>query len=254
MLAFPTNIMVLISGNNFMPKGDLWRRLLTARIDAKTDAPERRTFALDPREYVRQHRQELVAAGLTLLRGFIAAGKPRSKATPDRLASFEAWDDLIRQAVIWLGSKSIADVKIRRQRSQRPKLGSRNGKNFRRSSLEFHSLFGQRIWRTGELISRAQLDTESPLLDALDEIASERGKLNARILGRWIERNVDVRCGKFRIERCAQSENSHKAAQWKIVCGDAENDPAGGLGDVGGFSSADQKKIHNEVDEWETAC
>ena len=37
MLSFPTDILLLISGNNFMPKGDLWRRLLTCRLDAKSD-------------------------------------------------------------------------------------------------------------------------------------------------------------------------------------------------------------------------
>ena len=50
MLSLPTNVLFMISGNNFHPKGDLYRRILTARIDAKTDAPERRTFKIDPLE------------------------------------------------------------------------------------------------------------------------------------------------------------------------------------------------------------
>ena len=107
-LTFPTCVMVLISGNNFLPEGDLYRRILTARMDAGTEDPERRSFAADPLEHCRVHRQEMVSAGLTLLRGFISAGKPR--ATDDRLPSFEAWDDLIRQAAIWLGAQGIAEV------------------------------------------------------------------------------------------------------------------------------------------------
>ena len=43
----------------------------------------------------------MIAAALTLLRGFISAGKPRQ--TADRLGSFEQWDSLVRQCVIWLG-------------------------------------------------------------------------------------------------------------------------------------------------------
>ena len=97
MLSLPTNVLVLISGNKFHPKGDLNRRILTTRIDPKTDAPERRSFKIDPLAYCQQHRQRLVAAALILLRGFVVAGQPRT--TPDRLASFEQWDDLIRQAV-----------------------------------------------------------------------------------------------------------------------------------------------------------
>ena len=108
ILALPTNVMFLISGNNFHPTGDLYRRLLTTRIDAQTDAPERRSFEIDPLAYCRDHRQELVAAALTLLRGFVIAGKPR--LTPDRLASFEDWDDLIRQCVLWMAKQGIADL------------------------------------------------------------------------------------------------------------------------------------------------
>jgi hypothetical protein len=33
LVKVPTNILVLISGNNFVPMGDLWRRILTCRID-----------------------------------------------------------------------------------------------------------------------------------------------------------------------------------------------------------------------------
>jgi hypothetical protein len=108
MLSLPTNVLFLFSGNNFQPKGDLYRRILTARIDAKTDAPERRSFAIKPLEHCRIHRQEIIAAGLTLLLGFVADGKPRS--TPDRLATFEDWDDLIRQGVLWMAKQGIADL------------------------------------------------------------------------------------------------------------------------------------------------
>ena len=41
-----------------------------------------------------------------VLRGFIRAGQPR--LTPDRLASFELWDDLVRQCVLWLARENIA--------------------------------------------------------------------------------------------------------------------------------------------------
>ena len=94
IVELPTNVLLMISGNNFHPKGDLYRRILQARIDPKSDAPERRSFELEPLEYCRDQRQALVASGLTLLRGFVSAGKPR--LTGDRLASFEKWDDIIR--------------------------------------------------------------------------------------------------------------------------------------------------------------
>jgi hypothetical protein len=79
---------------------------VTARIDPRIEHAERRCFDVNARQHCREHRLTLVAAGLTLLRGFVAAGRPRS--TPDRLASFEDWDDLIRQCIIWLGQNGIA--------------------------------------------------------------------------------------------------------------------------------------------------
>ena len=47
-----------------MPEGDLWRRLLTCRLDARSDAPERRFFPLEPPVYGRRDRKEIVGAGL----------------------------------------------------------------------------------------------------------------------------------------------------------------------------------------------
>lgn len=32
MVRLPTNVLVLISGNNFVPRGYLWRRIATTRI------------------------------------------------------------------------------------------------------------------------------------------------------------------------------------------------------------------------------
>ena len=110
MLSLPVAALVLISGNNFQPSGDLWRRLLACRIDAKTEAPERRAFDVEPFEHCTDNRQEMVAAALTLLRGFIANGSPR--ATADRLASFEQWDDRVRQAVLWLELQGILPVAV----------------------------------------------------------------------------------------------------------------------------------------------
>ena len=49
-----------------------------------------------------------VAAGLTLLRGFVAAGQP--PMTSDRLASFEQWDDRGRQAVLWTGQQGFVEI------------------------------------------------------------------------------------------------------------------------------------------------
>jgi hypothetical protein len=192
MLSLPTNVLFLISGNNFHPKGDLYRRILTARIDAKTDAPERRTFKIDPLEY--------------------CTGEPRT--TSDRLASFERWDDLIRQAVLWIGAQGIAALgdptacieRAKDQEPERQKLAA-----FLEATA---AVVEAKDWRVADLVRQADNDwLEGKLKDAVEEIAGDRGKINPRILGRWIERYANTRCAGYYLERRG---SKHRAAIWRI--------------------------------------
>jgi hypothetical protein len=97
----PTNALILMSGNNITLKGDLPRRVLKCRIDPKTETPHQRSFDFDPAAMVRDHRQQIVAAALTIINGFITLGKGVALGK-GRTASFDAWDDIIRQTVCWL--------------------------------------------------------------------------------------------------------------------------------------------------------
>lgn len=225
MLSLPTNVLFLISGNNFQPKGDLYRRILTCRIDAKTDAPERRTFKIEPLEYCHEHRQRLVAAALVLLRGFISAGQPRT--TRDRLASYERWDDLIRQCVLWMAREGTADLgdptacieRAKEQEPERQKLAA-----FLEATA---AAMRDQQWRVSDLIKKAESDSggsrdigrfrcnedNGRLHAALEEIAGDRGNINPRILGRWIERHADNRCAGYYLERAGTRQH---AMVWRI--------------------------------------
>jgi len=97
----PTNALILMSGNNITLKGDLPRRVLKCRIDPKTEKPHLRSFDFDPANMVREHRQQIVSAGLTLIYGFLTLGKSLALGT-GCTASFEDWDRTIRQTVCWL--------------------------------------------------------------------------------------------------------------------------------------------------------
>jgi hypothetical protein len=97
----PTNALILMSGNNITLKGDLPRRVLKCRIDPKAETPHQRSFDFDPAAMVRDHRQQIVAAGLTIINGFFTLGKGIALGK-GRTASFHEWDDIIRQPVCWL--------------------------------------------------------------------------------------------------------------------------------------------------------
>ena len=228
MLSLPTSVVVLISGNNFRPVGDLWRRFITVRMDAGVEAPERRSFSLEPFSHCRDNRQKIVAAALNAsCAGLSPEGSPRT--TSERLASFEDWDSRVRQAVLWLNSAglmpegaSVADPvgsieSAKREEPERQKLAA--------ILVLAHRIFGgDKNWRVADLVKKTQeaitqsigvSDEVKALHHAVMEIAGERGQVNSRVLGRWIERYQMRRCGGLWIERNGDRWNT---ALWR-VCG-----------------------------------
>ena len=97
-----TNVLMTASGNNLIFEGDMTRRALLCRMDAGIENPEGRSFDMNLKEWVPAHRSELVAAGLTVLRAFVVAGRP-GVSKLSAFGSFEQWSDLIRGALVWLG-------------------------------------------------------------------------------------------------------------------------------------------------------
>jgi hypothetical protein len=74
----------IVTANNATLGGDLSRRSLTVKIDAKSPAPHRRTgFKIHPPTYVAEHRGELLAAMLTLARGWVLDGRQAKEITSD---------------------------------------------------------------------------------------------------------------------------------------------------------------------------
>ena len=102
MLELPTLTQWTATGNNLEVKGDLTSRSLMISIDAQMERPETRTFEIEDFEsYLKQHRQELVAAALTILRAYHVAGRPPQRGK--RWGGFDEWSQLIRAALIWVG-------------------------------------------------------------------------------------------------------------------------------------------------------
>jgi hypothetical protein len=88
------------TGNNIVIVGDLCRRTITSRLNAKMENPQYKQYAGDPIATILENRGVYIAACLILCRAYIVAGRP---GLLPRLASFEGWSDIVRSALVWLG-------------------------------------------------------------------------------------------------------------------------------------------------------
>jgi hypothetical protein len=100
------------TGNNVILRGDLARRIMHVRLHSPEEHPEDRTGFRhhDIRDYAEKFRPQLLAATLTILRGYYAAGRPDMHLTP--WGSYEAWSGLVRSAVVWAGLPDPSESRI----------------------------------------------------------------------------------------------------------------------------------------------
>ncbi len=99
----PLAITFYATGNNVQLAGDIVRRCLHCRLESPEERPEERADFRYPdlRGHVRANRGRYVAALLTVLRAYTAAGRPAMNLAP--WGSFEGWSKLVRAALVWCG-------------------------------------------------------------------------------------------------------------------------------------------------------
>lgn len=109
--AVPLNATWYATGNNITFNGDTIRRVVPIRIESDMERPEERHGFRHPDllGWIRQERGGLVAAALTILRAFHAAGRPDQGLTT--WGSYEAWSAAIREPIVWLGLVDPADAR-----------------------------------------------------------------------------------------------------------------------------------------------
>jgi putative DNA primase/helicase len=178
---------VLANGNNAVVAADMVRRTIECRLDANMESPETRVFHDNPLARIMRNRGAYVAACLTVARAYICAGRP-GRLPP--LASYEAWSDLVRSPLVWLGcADPVASMSS---------LRSLDPANQTRTAV--FKAWAQELgtggaYLTADLVSRA--NDQGPasvflrpgLRAALIEIARERaGGIDPRRLGRWLSR------------------------------------------------------------------
>ncbi|MEM7357098.1 MAG: hypothetical protein AAF657_40160, partial [Acidobacteriota bacterium] len=110
-VSIPLQVTWFATGNNVTLSGDTPRRCLHVRLESALERPEQRTDFRHPRllVWLRRERPRLLPAALTLLRAYLAAGRPDQHLTG--WGSYESWSDLVRSAVVWLGLPDPAETR-----------------------------------------------------------------------------------------------------------------------------------------------
>lgn len=109
-LSIPARLLWIFTGNNIKLGGDQYRRIFISRIDPKMEAKNvyKREFDFSPLEYCKKNRVEIISAALTILNGYISAGRPN--LAKGQFGSFEDWSGLVRNAIVWLAEEKIGEV------------------------------------------------------------------------------------------------------------------------------------------------
>ena len=111
----PLNVTWFATGNNVQLAADTARRVCHIRMETSEERPEMKEGFrhADLRAHVLQNRGKLLAAALTILRGWIVAGRPSRALRP--WGSFEQWSHTVREAVVFAGLPDPGETRLQLQ-------------------------------------------------------------------------------------------------------------------------------------------
>lgn len=194
----------LATANNVQLTTDMVRRVAHIRMLTEEERPEERTaFQIPELEaYVRTHRPRLVAAALTILRGWHVAGRP--KATLPSWGSYEGWSAIVRQAIVWAGLRDPGETRA----SLRDATDT--GTDQLAELIDgIVSVYSGNKLTAGELLLKARGEGGHTLKDALDAFSNGRA-LSSKTVGRVLLRYR----GRIADGRRIQGERSSSRKQW----------------------------------------
>jgi hypothetical protein len=177
----------LATGNNLTIEGDLTRRSLYCELDAGMERPEERRFSRDLIPWVREHRVELVQAGLTVLSAFLGRSDDEQVPSLSPFGGFDGWSRIVRGALMWLGEP---DPCLTRDRTidDDPER-----EDLHRLLRALVGVFGEARFQAKDLpgSGRGAGELATVLLEILgkDDCSNSRklGKLLSKYKGRWVD-------------------------------------------------------------------
>jgi putative DNA primase/helicase len=203
-------MVISASGNNVTPVADMARRSLVIRLVAPNGADAGREYKIpDLREYVNEHRPELLVAALTIVRAYRLHGATRKYPAP--LPTFEQWSKRVRNPMLWLGLPDPVET----QKETDPETAGL-GAVFRILGPMF----------AGSEISAPDIARAAGNHDKLNDALVAAGcdePYSPRKVGYWLRENRDRRGGTWKLIHGQKTEDGRT---WAIVSTQTNEDLA----------------------------
>lgn len=200
-----TRTLIMGSGNNVGPVGDMTRRVVTIRLYARTENPAMRSFSDRPVDVLKAGRGRFVSHALTIMRAWIAAGRPKADV-PD-IASYDGlWNDLCRQPLIWLDELDPATSLIEQVQDD-PYLDPLSD-----LLTAWYACFGEQTVTVRKVITAAS--DHPDLEEALADLPwTNNGVIDRNRFGHYLKKNVQRIVGGLEIRHGDSSERK----SWRVV-------------------------------------
>lgn len=213
-----TKVFVVATGNNLVVAGDMVRRVVKCRLDAKMAQPETRVFDFNPVDVAIDRRGDLVSSILEAVAAYIDAGRP-CNAEVTRLGSFESWTT-IQGLLKWCGwddpAKTVAEVRA-----------TDTSKNDLQEALDTWAMAFGNDWvsvdEVAALVASAQ-DFSDPNcmagfehFEAVDAMAEElfAGRTSSAWIGRELVKLTGLTCGAYYLD----VEKGRRSTKVRLLAG-----------------------------------
>jgi hypothetical protein len=214
-----TRVLLMATGNNLRIADDLTRRILPVTLDHGVERPEILSFPFDPVARVAERWLTVRADALTILRAFVVAGKPANGLGD--MGSFEVWNGLVRQCVVWLRDTDLAPFELADPADAviRTIDADPDTQKLRNLLCCWWDNFQDKPTKVGELINACGgngcvTNGITDLSETLLEIAGEGSNINRWRLGRWIEKHAKRQLDGKKIVEGGRSGGSRR---WCVV-------------------------------------
>lgn len=214
-----TRTLFLSSGNNVGPVQDMVRRCISIALAPNCEIPAGRSFTrptlvLD----VYKERARLVSLALTVVRGWLVAGRPQAQVKS--FAGYADWGQFCRQPLMWLGMDDpIAHLFEAMRADPDQEL-------LARFLHAWYREFGTNPRMIRDVLTRAFATPTlcAELIEVMKDIAEDRGEINRRRLGWWLKRHSGRIVDGLQFGRVRAASSAEK---WQVIVSrDASGTPA----------------------------